>query len=178
MLLSKYSTICYIINEISLPNSNSPHPKEEVLDSSMALPFTCYRQYALLRWTSSPSPSAPTPFPWKYIKIIFPGGLTQETGSALYRIAQWDRFKDCYLFQISAGDWARLIRSQNSPTVHFDSTWTQSLTSRNLKTGDVIREIREVKHHVYVKRQTRICTTWPSFPFACRLYCSLFLHIN
>ena len=29
--------------------------------------------------------------------------------------------------------------------------------------------IREVKDHVYVKRQTRICTTWPSFPFSCRL---------
>ena len=28
---------------------------------------------------------------------------------------------------------------------------------------------REVKHHVYVKRQTRICTTWPSFLFTCRL---------
>ena len=27
----------------------------------------------------------------------------------------------------------------------------------------------EVKHHVYVKRQTRICSTWPSFPFTCRL---------
>ena len=37
-----------IISEISLPNSNSPHPKEEVLDSSMAPPFTCYQQYALL----------------------------------------------------------------------------------------------------------------------------------
>ena len=33
----------------------------------------------------------------------------------------------------------------------------------------MIKTIREVKHHVYVKRQTRICTTWPSFPFACRL---------
>ena len=32
----------------------------------------------------------------------------------------------------------------------------------------IITEIREVKHHVYIKRQTRICTTWPSFPFACR----------
>ena len=32
-----------------------------------------------------------------------------------------------------------------------------------------IKEIREVKHHLYVKRQTRICTTWSSFPFACRL---------
>ena len=28
---------------------------------------------------------------------------------------------------------------------------------------------REVKHHVYVKRQTRICITWPSFSFTCRL---------
>ena len=141
-------------------------------------PVWLFLLLALLSWTSSPSPSAPTPFPWKYIKSIFPGGLTQETGSALYRIAPWDRFKNCYLFQIFAGDWARLIRSQNSPTVQFHETWTQSLTSRNLKTGDIIREIKEVKHHVYVKRQTRICTTWPSFPFASRLYCSLFLHIN
>ena len=23
---------------------------------------------------------------------------------------------------------------------------------------------KEMLHHVYVKRQTRICTTWPSFP--------------
>ena len=29
--------------------------------------------------------------------------------------------------------------------------------------------IREVKHHVYVKRQTQICTRWPSFLFTCRL---------
>ena len=28
---------------------------------------------------------------------------------------------------------------------------------------------REVKHHIYVKRQTRICTTWPSLSFTCRL---------
>ena len=28
---------------------------------------------------------------------------------------------------------------------------------------------REVKHHVYVKRQTRISTTWPSFLVTCRL---------
>ena len=28
---------------------------------------------------------------------------------------------------------------------------------------------REVKHHVYVKRQTRICTRWLSFLFTCRL---------
>ena len=27
---------------------------------------------------------------------------------------------------------------------------------------------RELNHHVYVERQTRICTTWPSFSFACR----------
>ena len=29
--------------------------------------------------------------------------------------------------------------------------------------------IFEVNYHVYVKCQTRICTTWPSFPFTCRL---------
>ena len=29
--------------------------------------------------------------------------------------------------------------------------------------------IREVKHHVHVKRQTRICTPRPSFIFTCRL---------
>ena len=28
---------------------------------------------------------------------------------------------------------------------------------------------RSHKHHVYVKRQTRICNTWPSFLFTCRL---------
>ena len=27
----------------------------------------------------------------------------------------------------------------------------------------------EIKIHVYVKRQTWICTTWPSFPLNCRL---------
>ena len=29
--------------------------------------------------------------------------------------------------------------------------------------------IGEVKHHLYVKRQTRICTTWSSFLLTCRL---------
>ena len=38
-----------------------------------------------------------------------------------------------------------------------------TLTSRNLKTADISGE---VKHHVNVKRQTRICTTWPSFHIA------------
>ena len=28
---------------------------------------------------------------------------------------------------------------------------------------------REVKHHVYVKQRTQICTTWQSSPFTCRL---------
>ena len=28
---------------------------------------------------------------------------------------------------------------------------------------------REVKHHVYVKRRTQICSTWPSFPVTCCL---------
>ena len=29
--------------------------------------------------------------------------------------------------------------------------------------------IREIKIHVYAKRQTWICTTWPSFPLIFRL---------
>ena len=32
-----------------------------------------------------------------------------------------------------------------------------------------MKAIREDKHHVNVKRQTQICTTWPSFIFTCRL---------
>lgn len=36
----------------------------------------------------------------------------------------------------------------------------------------------EVKFPVYVKRQTRIFTKWPSFLCTFRLYCSLFLLIN
>ena len=35
--------------------------------------------------------------------------------------------------------------------------------------GEGFQVTGEVKHHVYVKRQTRICTTWPSFPFTYRL---------
>ena len=39
-----------------------------------------------------------------------------------------------------------------------------------------IKEIREVKHHVYVKRQTRICTSWSSFLFTCRLLLIISTH--
>ena len=35
---------------------------------------------------------------------------------------------------------------------------------------------REVKHHVYVKRQTRICTTRPSFSITCRLLVIISTH--
>ena len=35
----------------------------------------------------------------------------------------------------------------------------------------------EVKHHVYVKRETRICTcTWPSFTLTCRLLLIISTH--
>ena len=34
---------------------------------------------------------------------------------------------------------------------------------------DAFLKFREVKHHVYVKRQTRICTTWLSFLLTCHL---------
>ena len=39
----------------------------------------------------------------------------------------------------------------------------QNLTCAVYRKGDS----REVKHHVYVKQQTRICTTWPSVPITC-----------
>ena len=38
--------------------------------------------------------------------------------------------------------------------------------------ADGTKLIREDKHHVYVKRQMRICATWPSFLFTC---CLLFI---
>ena len=40
----------------------------------------------------------------------------------------------------------------------------------------VFRDEIEVKHHVYVKRQTPICTTWPSFPFTCLLLLIIYTH--
>ena len=42
----------------------------------------------------------------------------------------------------------------------------------NFQPDDAFLKFRQVKHHVYVKRQTRICTTWLSFLFTCR---SLFI---
>ena len=69
MLLSKYSTNCYIINEISVPNINSPHPKEEVVNSSMALPFTYYRRQSFTKLNKLSLSVSPQPhFPWKYKK--------------------------------------------------------------------------------------------------------------
>lgn len=151
MLLSKYSTICYIIDEISVPNSNSPHPKEEVLNFSMALPFTCYRQYAscFTKTTKlnklSLSISPPPSFPWKYIKR-FPGGLTQETGSVFYPIAPWDRFKK--LLPLSN------FRRRLGQTHSFPKQ-SQSAIRRN--TDPVA--------HVTQPQNSRLCATWPSFPF-------------
>ena len=40
--------------------------------------------------------------------------------------------------------------------------------SVSMLTGFYRREIREIKIHVYAKRQRWICTTWPSFPLNCR----------
>ena len=39
----------------------------------------------------------------------------------------------------------------------------------NFQSDDAFLKFREVKHHVYVKRQTPICTTWLSFLFTGRL---------
>ena len=53
-------------------------------------------------------------------------------------------------------------------------THRRHLNLRKTKTshvtaGEGFQVTGEVKHHVYVKQQTRICTTWPSFLFTCRL---------
>ena len=58
-----------------------------------------------------------------------------------------------------------------------DSGWRTKqskcfMASTSLKSPKSISRFylsRVVKHHVYVKRQTWICTTWPSFLFTCRL---------
>ena len=47
-------------------------------------------------------------------------------------------------------------------------TWSRGTNSRLAFAVNVTLN-REIKHHVYVKWQTRICTTWPSFLFTCRL---------
>ena len=46
---------------------------------------------------------------------------------------------------------------------------TRDLTGNFSQTVCSKRVVREVKRHVYVKRQTRMCTTWLSFLFTCRL---------
>ena len=65
--------------------------------------------------------------------------------------------------------------------------WMSSNASNNREIERESRQrvIREAKRHVYVKRQTRICTTWPSFSFTCRLLfntqissCTLLLSIR
>ena len=38
------------------------------------------------------------------------------------------------------------------------------------------KNIREIKIHIYAKRQTLICTAWPSFPLKCHLLLITFTH--
>ena len=47
-------------------------------------------------------------------------------------------------------------------------TWSRG-TNLRLAFAVNVTLNREIKHHVYVKWQTQICTTWPSFLFTCRL---------
>ena len=52
----------------------------------------------------------------------------------------------------------------------FQRSWrVHDISWKNDAEGSFTCYIREVKHHVYVKRQTRICTTRPSFLSICRL---------
>ena len=67
--------------------------------------------------------------------------------------------KDHPLSRVNFSDWAFIWEKFFVPLPRDSSA----------KTAHVYALIKEVNHHVYVKRQTRICTTWPSFPFTCRL---------
>ena len=61
-----------------------------------------------------------------------------------------------------------LVEVINSKEQEKRKIWSRGANSR-LPFAVNVTLNREVKHHVYVKLQTRICTTWPSFPFTCRL---------
>ena len=97
-------------------------------------------------------------FAWNWVKICLQkqsqNAIRHNTNTASRGInSKWalrKDFWDCYY-----GRWPIAVRhvSSNDP-----------------------RNKREVKHHVYVKRQTRICTTWPSFPFTCRLLIIISTH--
>ena len=56
-----------------------------------------------------------------------------------------------------------------SPLINEEGTGAELCPAIRSLLGKRRSVIREVKHHVYVRRQTRICTTWPSFPFTCPL---------
>ena len=67
--------------------------------------------------------------------------------------------KDHPLSRVNFSDWAFICEKFFYPFARDNSA----------KTAQAYALIEEVNHHVYVKRQTRICTTWPSFLFTCRL---------
>ena len=51
----------------------------------------------------------------------------------------------------------------------ISTAWRCFLGSRGWCIFDIWLFNSEIKIHVYAKRQTWICTTWPSFPLNCRL---------
>ena len=72
---------------------------------------------------------------------------------------------------------ARQMIKEHKTAIHVrDVKWT-FLTKRGILVEDSFSTqtitapiiIREVNHHAYVKRQTRICIMWPTFLFTCRL---------
>ena len=65
-------------------------------------------------------------------------------------------------------------RSRSSPTCLSSSCTVWCWIP--LRTTARIKELREFKLHAYVKRQTRNCTTWPSFPLTCRLLSIISTH--
>ena len=64
-------------------------------------------------------------------------------------------------------EFLEIVRWESVPRGSFARTW--KLSSRLFSRPDWLPLGLRGWHHVYVKRQTQICTTWPRFPFACRL---------
>ena len=74
------------------------------------------------------------------------------------------------VFQGTTGVWKYLsFRFQKEYEKKKGKYVTSKCILRNLFYWCSNLSNREIKHRVYGKRQTWICTTWPSFLFTCRL---------
>ena len=119
--------------------------------------------------------------------------MTGLTTSMLWVSSAEDKFKKKKELRIEIRDRNRMHQHQgkcsgkcrynepSGPGVLPSLSSIQSITAKDNKTD--IRQIDyccalpcEVKHQVYVKRQTRICNTWPGFPHYLSFTVHFFLH--